>query len=153
MSLLLRHGFILVKPSLCRRIIYSLVFVHLPQLRIDIKLLKNSHKCFPCAVSDPTNSEPSRYHSRCVGAVPASACLASRITTELPLLHTSLFSLQQAKKAMVYYPDPVILSLRDYKAASHWFCFHYFFLFKINLFSSALAQFPVFQKNESIKNY
>lgn len=47
---------------------------------------------------------------------------------------------------MVYYSDPVNLFLRDGKVVPHWFCFHYFFAFKINLFSSSLAQFSAFQK-------
>lgn len=138
MSLWLQNEFILVKPSLCRRIIYSLVTKNWQKIAQTLLPVKSMTPPTP----KPTGTKADALVQLLLWHISPHKYLQSyNCCTQ------GFFLLLHAKKAMVYYPDPVILFLRDYKAVPHWFSFHYLFAFKIHLFSSTLAQFPVFQKN------
>lgn len=102
MPLLLQNRFILVKPLLCRRIIYSLGFVHLWQLRIDVKLLiKFAQVLFLVKSVTPLTQKPAGIKTD-MFTDPTWTHLTSQITIDLLLVHSSFFL--HAKKAMVYYP-------------------------------------------------
>lgn len=88
-------------------------------------------KCF--SLWSQWSTETSRYQNRHI-----SKFLLQQVPPEQrPSCHCCIqaFSLPHAKKAMVFYPGPVTLFLRDYQGVLHLFYSHHFFALKINLFS------------------